>query len=299
MVRAPSWYQTWTWSCPGCGQSLCGRAGRKEGPIGEYRETRRKNNGDWTIYTDKINYVSNLSGAADHDVVTVAISDAQDVGGYTVARTWQSELFDGPIKSIAVNTKIYTGHMWARSFSASLSCNTSCGPNNLKVHFTTRQHLTQSFSLWASWAKHPCWRRQLLPRCCWSAGCWQSCLLMRLPRSTLPGHLSLGNHTVRFCICREREEKSLTISVGALWTHPSWSMLWADLKHSTRQPPLIHAEHTIISPSLCSHSHLLPQFILFIFPRVKYGKYVYFQSVSLENTVYYLFTLETPCIYEL
>lgn len=85
----------------------------------------------------------------------------------------------------------------------------------------SRQHLTQSFSLWASWAEHPCWRRQLLPHCCWSAGCWQSCRLMRLPRSALPGRLWLGNHTVRFCMtCTWREETSLMI---LLWIFPSWA----------------------------------------------------------------------------
>lgn len=44
-------------------------------------------NGDWKMYTDQTNCLSNLSSAADHDVVAVAVSDAQDVGGYTVACT--------------------------------------------------------------------------------------------------------------------------------------------------------------------------------------------------------------------
>lgn len=58
---------------------------------------------------DKSNSLSYLAGAADHDVVAVAVSDAQDVGGYTVACTWQSELLNGPIKSVTVNTKHIQG----------------------------------------------------------------------------------------------------------------------------------------------------------------------------------------------
>ena len=41
------------------------------------------NRGDW-IKTSCLSY---LPGAADHDVVTVAVSDAKYVGGYTVACT--------------------------------------------------------------------------------------------------------------------------------------------------------------------------------------------------------------------
>lgn len=82
--------------------------------------------------------MSNLSGAADHDVVTVAVSNAQDVGGYTVARTWQSELFDGPIKSITVNTKdtqdTCEHTLFLQASVVIATCNTSCGPKMLQMH---------------------------------------------------------------------------------------------------------------------------------------------------------------------
>lgn len=48
---------------------------------------------------------SYLSRAADHDVVAVPVSDAEDVRGHTVARARQGELLDGPLKSVAANTK--------------------------------------------------------------------------------------------------------------------------------------------------------------------------------------------------
>lgn len=47
---------------------------------------------------------SYLAVTADHDVVAVAVSDAQDVSGHTVACAGQSELLDGTFKSITVNT---------------------------------------------------------------------------------------------------------------------------------------------------------------------------------------------------
>lgn len=59
----------------------------KKGQPVNIMEPGKRTNGIWIIYTDKTNCLSNLSGAADHDVVTVAVSDAQDVGGYTVACT--------------------------------------------------------------------------------------------------------------------------------------------------------------------------------------------------------------------
>ena len=96
------------------------------------------------------------------------------------------------------------------------------------THVISRQRLTQSFSLWASWAEHPCWRRQQLPHCCWSAGCWQSCRLMRLPRSALPGRLWLGNHMVRFCMtCTWRvETRCWCWLMISLWIFPSWAGWW-------------------------------------------------------------------------
>lgn len=95
-VHAPSWYQTWTWSSPRCGRSLCERAGQQESnAVGPGRLDLKKNK----------KMSSYLSRAADHDVVTVAVSNAQDVGGNTVACTWQSELLDGSIKSVAVGTR--------------------------------------------------------------------------------------------------------------------------------------------------------------------------------------------------
>lgn len=45
---------------------------------------------------------AHLSGAADHDVVAVAVSDAQNVGGYTVAGTRQRELLDRSVQRVAV-----------------------------------------------------------------------------------------------------------------------------------------------------------------------------------------------------
>lgn len=108
MVHAPFWCQTWTWSCPGCDRSLCERA-KKENkktpkhtrPISEACGIRKNQveNGKRKLR------LSNLSIAADHDVVTVAISNTQDISGYTVACTWQSELLDGPVKSITVNAQ--------------------------------------------------------------------------------------------------------------------------------------------------------------------------------------------------
>lgn len=50
------------------------------------------------------NSVSYLPVTADHDVVTVAVSDPQNVSGHTVACAGQSELLDGAFKSITVNT---------------------------------------------------------------------------------------------------------------------------------------------------------------------------------------------------
>ena len=50
-----------------------------------------------TFVQIKLIVSSNLSGAADHDVVTVTVSYAQDVSGYTVACTGQGELLDGPV----------------------------------------------------------------------------------------------------------------------------------------------------------------------------------------------------------
>ena len=49
--------------------------------------------------------MSDLSSAADHDVVTVTVSDAQNIGGYTVACTGQSELLNGLFQSITVDTQ--------------------------------------------------------------------------------------------------------------------------------------------------------------------------------------------------
>ena len=45
---------------------------------------------------------TDLAGAADHDVVAVAISDAQHVGGNAVARTRQGELLNGTVQCIPV-----------------------------------------------------------------------------------------------------------------------------------------------------------------------------------------------------
>lgn len=99
--------------------------------------------------------VSNLSGAADHDVVAVAVSDAQDVGGYTVACTRQSELLDGPLESITVDTKhTHRGGIQAHLFSGFSSEKTSSVfPNDRKsVSFfwtfgPQGSFLTQSSSL--------------------------------------------------------------------------------------------------------------------------------------------------------
>lgn len=42
----------------------------------------------WTLdHLNRQDTLSNLSSAADHDVVTVSVSNAQDVCGYTVACT--------------------------------------------------------------------------------------------------------------------------------------------------------------------------------------------------------------------
>lgn len=52
---------------------------REEGQSMSAVETKK-----WRLYKTNLSY---LPGAADHDVVTVAVSNAQDVGGYTVACT--------------------------------------------------------------------------------------------------------------------------------------------------------------------------------------------------------------------
>lgn len=103
MVHAPFWCQTWTWSCPGCDRSLCERAKKHTRPISEVCGMRKNE-----VENGKKNCSSNLSSAADHDVVTVAISNTQDISGYTVACTWQRELLDGPVKSITVNAQSQT-----------------------------------------------------------------------------------------------------------------------------------------------------------------------------------------------
>lgn len=46
-----------------------------------------------------------LSCAADHDVVTVAVSDAQDIGGHAVACTRQREFLYGPLQSITIHNQ--------------------------------------------------------------------------------------------------------------------------------------------------------------------------------------------------
>lgn len=48
-----------------------------------------------------------LSRAADHDVVAMAVSDAQDVGGYAVACARQRELLDGSVQSVAIGAKFH------------------------------------------------------------------------------------------------------------------------------------------------------------------------------------------------
>lgn len=139
--------------------------------------------------------------------------------------------------------------------------------SNFKVNLMAKHHLTQSSSLWASWAKHPCWMLQLLPHCCWSAGCWQLCPLKRQPQSVLLGHLSLDNHTVRFCIiCTEREANRLMISIRTQWTWSAQSMWWIEMRRKLN----IHTPYwyTLISLGL-SHTGTmcpsLPQFLQFIF----------------------------------
>ena len=45
---------------------------------------------------------TDLAGTADHDVVAVAVSDAQHVGGHAVARTRQGELLNGAVQCVPV-----------------------------------------------------------------------------------------------------------------------------------------------------------------------------------------------------
>lgn len=47
-----------------------------------------------------------LSGFPDHDIVIVTISNSQDISGYTVASTWQRELFYCLIKFAPVDRKV-------------------------------------------------------------------------------------------------------------------------------------------------------------------------------------------------
>lgn len=79
--------------------------------------------------------LSYLPGAADHDVVAVAVSNAQDVGGYTVACAWQSELLDGSIESVTVDTR-FTQSTFRILFSASLAGHRR--PEVLKMQFHQR-----------------------------------------------------------------------------------------------------------------------------------------------------------------
>lgn len=50
------------------------------------------------------NGLSYLPVAADHDIVTVAVSDPQNISGHTVACAGQSKLLDGTFKSVTVDT---------------------------------------------------------------------------------------------------------------------------------------------------------------------------------------------------
>lgn len=97
MERAPSWCQTWTWSYPRCGQSLYEKAGQEGDHWDWYKEEDEKAGIGW-------NSLSYLPVTADHDIVTVAVSDPQNISGHTVARAGQRELLDGAFKSVTVNT---------------------------------------------------------------------------------------------------------------------------------------------------------------------------------------------------